>query len=693
MLSSHPSLISESLSTMDKSHEQFDPVITRLRTELAGVKLLALGQTVYWDEPMKAILRHVLDERLPETTMVIGIHDADYFSKIPTTLSLQSDWAVLPHNDGSTRDLWVATGEISRLFGSETIPTREMLTEHGVQIDKVGKDFPGGRVAFVDTATEAWGWRGLVHADSGNEVSCCVPLRDALPHLLELLSWGLRESIESLSEPDARRASRVSDELLAQVREYADANPNASVAGMFRDLLPMFYERLLGRKPRNLELGSSLEMFTFNRSTAHLPRFRPVGAFLDPRTRDACQAAYDQAVAGSDIYTLDKFSEGAIPFDIVIPGKGRGTVCLRDGEIVIDTDEPIRIPCTSCPEDLDSLAAVVEDHLGVGVALIGKALTLVLMMASEFVFVLNLEGSAYIPRCRTMVRLMKQSGIGLQFHPILRIGYSTWDALKTTEATFRLPGHLASAFGQGEITAVEFSDSWRSVADAQEKLLDTIRGFSTTEEFVAFLAGYKGESWSDRAQEYRRTSVLVRDLSEHTVPMKEESIRLKDLSYQLKQEVQQLEAEKGEHFRTTIKPLRDQIWQLRQDSPDEAQIHDLEKRIASHEMERANLERRIDQRRSEATEAQNRSRELKETVQSMEKSGKIVAAREMLKAIEYEAELARAWLVRDAILTGKGLRYTGHRPSAWWFMLVDPEMNWFKQVAETAEFQFEEIEA
>ena len=485
----------------------------------------------------------------------------------------------------------------------------------------------------------------------------------------------------------------MADELLVQVREYTDAHPDASVAGMFRDLLPDFYERLLGRRPRNLELASSLELFTFNRSTAHLPRFRSVSAFLDPRTRDLCQSAYDQAVAGSDIYTLDRFSEGAIPFDIVIPGKGRGTVCLRDGEVVVDTDDPIRIPCASCPEDLDGLAAIVEDRLGTGVALIGKALTLVLMMASEFVFVLNLEGSAYVPRCRRMVSLMKQSSIGLQFYPILRIGYSTWDALKTTDATFNLPGHLASAFGQGEITAVEFSDSWRSVVDAQERLLDTIKEFSTTEEFVAFLAGYKGESWTDRAQEYRRTSVLARDLSERTVPMKAESIRLKDLSYQLKQEVQQLAVEKGEHFRSTIKPLRDEIWQLQQNSADEAQIHDIEKRIASHEAERADLERRIDEKRSEAVEAQNRSQELKKTVQSMEKSGEVVAARETLKAIEYEAELARAWLVRDAILTSKGLRYTGHRPSAWWFMLVDPELNWFRQVAETAEFQFEEIEA
>ncbi len=61
--------------------------------------------------------------------------------------------------------------------------------------------------------------------------------------------------------------------------------------------------------------------------------------------------------------------------------------------------------------------------------------------------------------------------------------------------------------------------------------------------------------------------------------------------------------------------------------------------------------------------------------------------------IEYEAELARLWLVRDAILVSHGLTYTDHRPSAWWFLLVDPELSWFNRVAETAEFRFEEIDA
>ncbi|MBP6963379.1 MAG: hypothetical protein KBC96_03125 [Armatimonadetes bacterium] len=677
---------------MDSRHKEFDRILYRLENDLAGVKLLALGQTVFWDEPMKAVLRHVLDERLPETTMLIGIHDADYFSKIPANLHLSKDWEILSHNDGSTRDLWVATGEISRLFGSETIPSRELLVEHGVQIDKIGKDFPGGRSAFVDTVTEAWGWRGLVHVDSGVEVSCCVALKDALPHLMELLAWGFRESLDSLSDSDSRRVSGVIDDLLAEVRGYAESRPDASVADLFRDLLPRFYERLLGYKPRNLELTTSLDLFRFNRSTAHLSRFEPVAAFLDPATREVCQSAYDEAVADSDIFTLDRFCEGAIPFDLVIPGRGRGTICLREGEVVIDANEPIRMPCSACPTDLEGLAAMVEDHLGTDAALIGKAVTLVLMIAGEFVFVLNREGSSYIPRCRHMVGLMRERGVNLSFHPILRIGYNTWDSLKASDVTFNLPGHLAAAFGQGKITAAEFSDSWRSVVGFQEALLEEIGELSTTEELVEYLSRHRGESSCVRCEEYRQASAFIRDLSERTGPMKEESVRLKDLSHQLKQEVQRLEIEKGEHFRAAIKPLRDELWRIGQEGVSEADARSLEGRIAVHEAERAEIESRISDARARALDAQNRSHELKKAVQDLEKSPEAVAAREALKAIEREAELARAWLVRDAILTSRGLTYTGHRPAAWWFMLVDPHLKWFRRVVETADFEFEDLD-
>lgn len=671
---------------------KFNQIASRLREDFRGIKLLALGQTVYWDEPLKAILRRLLDEYFPEAEMLVGIHDADYFSKIPTALNLPEGWHILSHNDGSTKDLWVATGEISRLFGSETIPARDMLVSHGVQLDRIARDYPGGRDLLIDTATKAWGWRGLTHVDSGNEISCCITLKDSLPHLLGLLEWGFGRTLDSLSDADAIRGKRIADELLSEVKSYAELHPDASVPDMFREILYHFYERLLGYKPRNLGLTSISEVFTFNKSTANLPRFNLLGAFLNQELRAKCQEAYDLAVQGSDIYTLDRFPEGAIPFDLVVPCKGRGTICLRDGNVVIDLDEPVSLPCKVLPSTPGELAELIEANFGPNVALVGKALTLVLMMASEFIFVLHEEASAYVPRCEKMAALMSERGATMPFNPILRIDCHTWDSLEACEATFNLPGHLGSAFRQGEITSREFADSWRNTVDEQEQLLNRIAELNGTEELLNFLAEYQSEPWPSRIEAYKAAYHIVREMSERTEPMKLESVQLRDLSHQIKQEVQQLEADKGEHFRTNIKPLKDELWQYEADgsaSGDEAA--NLSKRLQEQEAIREGIQAQIELKREEALEANRKSFELKNAVKLLEKSEDIEKARQKIKIIEYEAELARLWLVRDAFIVSRGLSYLDHRPSAWWFLLADPEMKWFNRVAQTAEFRFEEI--
>ena len=673
---------------MSDSHTSLDDIVSRLRDEYPGVTLLALGQTVYWDEPMKSILRRRLDETYPEARMLVGIHDADYFSKVSGSLGLADGWAILPHTDGATKDLWVATGEVSSLFGSETFPTRDVFTSYGVQFDKIARSFPGGRDALVETATEAAGWRGLVHVGAENEIACSIPLRDALPHLLDLLEWGFSHTLDMLSDADAACARPIADELLAEVREYAETHPFASITQMFREFLPRFYVRLLGYEPSNLGLTAMTELFAFNRSTAGLPRFKLLGAFLDPATRAACQESYDLALEGSDIYTLDRFCDGAIPFDLVIPGRGRGTICIRDGVVVVDGDEPITLTTDSHPTTPEELAALVEDRLGAGVALVGKAVTLVLMMASEFIFVLHEQASSYVPSCEKMATLMRERGIDLPYYPILRIGYHTWDSVSACDATFRLPGHLATAFRQSEITSTEFADSWRGVARDQEQLLSKMQRKTDIDLLLAFLAEQHGEPWPTRIQEYMSAYATVRRLSAQTDPMKDESVRLRDLSHEIKTQIQQLEIEKGEHFRTRLRPLRDELEAATADGATSA----LADQLQTEEQVREDFERRILEKREEANKAHNRSIEIKHAVRDVEKGEEMLKARETLNTIEYEAELARLWIVRDAFLVTRGLHYTDHRPSAWWFMLADPELKWFNRVAETAQYRWEEIQ-
>lgn len=676
---------------MTNTSRTSDMLISRLADEFKGVKLLAMGQTVFWDEPVKAILRRLLDERLPDSVMVAGIHDADYFSKIPAN-TVAEGWSMLAHNDGATRDMWVAAAEISRLFGSETIPYRELLASHGVQLDKIARDFPGGRDTLINTVTEAWGWRGLVHVDSTYEVACCVSLKDALPHLISLLEWGFSHSLDSISDNDGAYGRTVADELISDIKVYADEHLDASVADMYCDLMVKLYSRLLGYRPANLELTRATELFRFNRSTADLPRFNLLKMFLNPETRSLCQESYDLAVEGSDAYTLDRFPDGAIPFDLVVPCLGRGTICLRKGRVVIDMDDPVSIPCPVPVTTPEELAALLEDKFGPDISLVGKAITLVLMMAGEFIFVLHEEASAYVPRCEKMASMMKERGLPAKFFPILRIDYHTWDSLSACNLTLQLPGHLASAIGQGEITSTEFADDWHSVADEQDNLLAQISGISSIDELLDFLAARQPETWKPRIAEYRSSIAAIRDLSARTEPLKIESVSLRDLSFSLKQSIQQTEAEKGEHFRSNIKPLKDKQWDMESNGITSGTEFDtLALELAKHEADRSQIEQKIVDMREQAKTAMNRSLEIKNMVRDLEKGEEAERVRQSVRKIEYEAELSRLWLVRDAVLVSKGLRYTDHRPSAWWFLLADLELRWFNKVAETAEYYFEEI--
>ena len=146
-------------------------------------------------------------------------------------------------------------------------------------------------------------------------------------------------------------------------------------------------------------------MFQFNRRTCEKPRFSLVGLFLDPKTRRIAREAYDRAVggSGSGIYTLDAFGPGAIPFDLVIPGVGRGTIRTAPAALIIetasqDTFVPLREPITR----LDQLAAIVEDQFGPDAALVGKAVTLADMIAAEHLVVFHETASGYTKLTQAM---------------------------------------------------------------------------------------------------------------------------------------------------------------------------------------------------------------------------------------------------------------------------------------------------
>ena len=324
---------------MAEFHPTTVAALQKLQERYPAAKFLTLGQTVLWDEPVKAAFCRILEAINPSATMVAAVHDTDYFAKLPHLEDRAEKYVMLPHNDGDTRGLWSAAGELSCLFGSETVPTRSLLTENGVAFDRVARRYPGGVEALLNEETEAWGWRALVQTEPHPLIAADVRLRDIAPTLRAQLEWGFRQSLEMLPEAGPDGAAQI----LGWVDDYIAAEPEGTLSDLYRWLTPRLWVLARGEGSCNLQTGTSLELFRFNRATANLPRFRFVDLFLQPATRDLARKCYDDAVRGSGIYPLGQFGEGALPFDVVLPGRGRGTLRLHEGSLYIETEEPITL--------------------------------------------------------------------------------------------------------------------------------------------------------------------------------------------------------------------------------------------------------------------------------------------------------------------------------------------------------------
>lgn len=624
-----------------------------LDTVAPGTPLLALGQTVLWDEPVKAGLALLLSDRGLERKFVAGVHDTDFFAKLPSGERKRGSFKAFPHNDTTTKNLWSAAGEFSALFCGETVVTKQDYLSAGAHLERVLARKPD----FLDSATEAFGWRGIVSLDEEPPLAMSVPLTQVFETLQSTLDWAIEQSLDSLAGETRESGKRASNDLWKLVCKSYENAESGTLTDFYADLLQGIYDFAAGRHVP-LETSRTSQLLAFNRATSSKDRFKLLGLFLSPKTSQVARESYNSAVAESEIYGLDRFGTGAIPFDLVIPGVGRGTLRIGSRGLVVMTAKPQFASYRRAPESPEELAEVIEGKFGPGCALVGKAITLIGMLATEFVFVFHEGASSYVRITRKFHESLEKNGFGLPWKPILRVLLPTWDALSSTCAWFKLPAPLQAAFATEEICGPSFASRWRTVGKEQSALLSQLADLRRPIDLIRFLDEHLGGAWNTIAREYQGLIESLDGLIKSIAELRKERQALYRMLQQAK--VARVEAERamGDHFRERI----------------------FEKAHTESDLEeRERLRGAVESAINEVIRLRNEIRRLLRKQNEIAADPRFQQIHERRRSIEFEAELRRINLIRSAVISSKGLDRASRRPSAWWFPLVDSSGKWFSQ--------------
>lgn len=650
---------------MDFSRKPISELLDDLQKVAGDAPFLALGQTVFWDEPMKGGVALAARRLGKPRRFIAGVHDTDYFAKLPSGPRRPGKFKSLPHNDTTTKGLWSAAGEFSALFGSETVITREDLLRGGVRIERLTVNRPD----YLDEATEAWHWKGIVSLDETAPITADVPLKQLMPELQATFDWAMHHSLRIVAGEGKKIATGLVDELRDAFCTAGD-QVEGSVADFYEAFLPTIYDfSANARVP--IETDRTSRLLRFNRETCHLPRFAFLNLFIDPATRQIARQAYDEAISDrTGFYELARFGTGAIPFDLVIPGRGRGTIRIGTRGIVVNTPTPVfftlKRPLTSVHE----LAELIEAKLGPNCTIVGKAVALIGMLAREFVFVFHEGASSYVRFSRKLHQILANAGYPQPVNPILRIRYDAWSALRVCCTWLRVPWALQGPFGTEELCAPSFASRWQQVGQEQERVLAKLGQLRRPVDLIEYLDGAFGGAWKALASEYRslreQLAALERELNE----IKSERRKLYQQGRNLRLRRVEAERAKGEHWRSCVFE--------RNPSPED---------LAERERLTAEVEAVLHAR----SQLDGRVLELRRRQKELVDDPEVRRIHDRRRSIEIEAELKRTRMIRDGIIASRGLEHANVRPSAWWFPLVSPDGLWFRETVDSAEYYLEPL--
>ncbi|MEA3400982.1 MAG: hypothetical protein U9R79_06995 [Armatimonadota bacterium] len=603
-----------------------------------GVPLLALGQTVFWDELLKSMLVEAAQQYAPELRLVAGAHDTDYFSKLPEPPAQNGGFSLQPRDDDRTRQMWAAVAETSAVLGTEHPVTRQQLRSAGVPLRQLARRHPDGPRQFYREATMAWGWRGVANHGADRTVACDILAARVAPTVLELMEWAVDRSRDVLLDDSSQRsAERVLAEVERLVGKCRAEGFERTLTDLYLCLLHGFYDVLLGAIPRQARITASTDIFLFTPNTVDRPRFDVVDIFLDPETRPAASAAYDTVMGHTGIYRLEQFGEGAIPFDIVVCGRGRGTIRVVDNRVIFElpngpAEAEMDGPVTNRHDLLRAGASV----FGCALRLIGKAVVLPTMMSREFTMVMLENASVYLPQTHRLIRMLRRAGIELELHPLARLHFETYDAMEAADACLRLPPHLARLFGEQRLTARQFAQRWRAAVARARTIIERLGEARAPDDILRVLED-AGEEVGDLRPAHDRVAEARRESGSRIQALRERS---RALWIEIKQLLRAADAAHEAPPEDELQPLREQREQI--------------------------IARILELAQSE------------EHLRLQERYHEII--------LEIQQRKLRA--LADAYRT-VGLEMSNYRPPWWWFVAVDASGAWLRRLAETATMRFE----
>ena len=255
--------------------------LARLDEIAPGVPLLALGQTVFWDEPMKALVA----QAAPNRRFIAGVHDTDFFAKLPSGARQPGAFRTVPTTIRPPADSGAPRPSSPRCSAPKPSSPGTCFSWRAFPSDV----WSPGSLAFSIARPKPGDGGASSRSMSRPPLTSEVPAIALMPELLATLGWAMDGALAV-----APGQEHAASELKARV---AEACATGSLADAYERLAPEMYAFAAG-EPVSVETDRTSHLLRFNRETCGRPRFSLARLFIESSTRPTARASYDEALKG-----------------------------------------------------------------------------------------------------------------------------------------------------------------------------------------------------------------------------------------------------------------------------------------------------------------------------------------------------------------------------------------------------------